>query len=108
MKARKNRPTRVELGEKQLTIQWAEGEPRQFSLADLRRSCPCAMCREARGDADVSEGGELSQLTGESATATSAASGMDFVGHYGIRIQWADGHNTGIYTFAALRELAAS
>ena len=30
--------------------------------------------------------------------------GAEFVGHYGIRLTWTDGHATGIYMFSALRE----
>ncbi len=31
--------------------------------------------------------------------------GWDIVGGYGIQPRWADGHKTGIYTFAYLRAL---
>jgi DUF971 family protein len=31
---------------------------------------------------------------------------MKTVGQYAYQVQWNDGHNTGIYTVAALRELA--
>ena len=44
-------------------------------------------------------------LSPEAAAATAEATGFDYVGRYGIRITWADGHDTGIYVFEALREL---
>ena len=105
----KRRPSKVELGETELAIQWMDGEHSRFSLADLRGSCPCAVCRQARGQSEREiqlPGGELPVLTGGAATATASASGFDYVGRYGIRIEWADGHNTGIYTFESLREQA--
>jgi DUF971 family protein len=42
-------------------------------------------------------------LSAEAAAATAVASGFDYIGRYGIRITWADGHDTGIYVFEALR-----
>ena len=81
-----------------------DGAESRIPLAELRRSCPCAMCQQARGQEEIGPADELSLLTGEAATATAEASGFDYVGRYGIRINWADGHNTGIYTFESLRE----
>ena len=106
---RRRRPSKVELGETELAIQWIDGELSHFSLADLRGSCPCAVCREARDQSEQElqlPGGELPVLTGGAATATASASAFTYVGRYGIRIEWADGHNTGIYTFESLREQA--
>ena len=61
------------------------------------------MCRDQRALDDVQEG-QLKLLDGEAATATAEARGFVNVGRYGLRITWADGHDTGIYTFEALRE----
>ena len=43
-------------------------------------------------------------LQGAASTATAVADGFVRVGRYGLRIVWADGHDTGIYTFDLLRE----
>lgn len=32
--------------------------------------------------------------------------GMSLVGNYAIKIDWSDGHDTGIYTWKKLREVA--
>ena len=32
---------------------------------------------------------------------------VEAVGHYAIRIEWSDGHNTGIYSFDHLRKICA-
>ena len=32
--------------------------------------------------------------------------GVEPVGRYGMRLRWGDGHDTGIYTYDYLRELA--
>ncbi len=65
----------------------------------LRRACPCATCR--------GEGG----YAGRFATDPELRPGEDeladisLVGAYGLNAVWADGHNTGIYTYATLHEL---
>jgi DUF971 family protein len=65
----------------------------------LRRACPCAACRGEPGFA----GRFASQpqlRPGEDELAD-----ISLVGAYGLNAVWADGHNTGIYTFTRLREL---
>ena len=100
---KRRRPSGIELAATELVIQWRDGVESRIPLAELRGSCPCAMCRQAREE-ETGPADELSVLTGEAATATAEARGFDYVGRYGIRINWADGHNTGIYTFESLRE----
>ena len=105
---RRRRPRAVELAHDHLLIQWLDGHESRLPLEDLRRECPCAVCREHRGvqPAQATAGdGELPMLSPEAAAATAEATGFDYVGRYGIRITWADGHDTGIYVFEALREL---
>ncbi|MXY84151.1 MAG: DUF971 domain-containing protein [Gemmatimonadetes bacterium] len=40
-------------------------------------------------------------------SATAEVRGVSYVGRYGIRIEWADGHDHGIYTFEFFRALDA-
>ena len=101
---KRTRPTAITLTGKHLEIAWSDGTSSQALLSELRRSCPCAMCREARRASEPSATGELPVLEGEAETATAEALRFEHVGRYGIRITWADGHDTGIYTFEALRE----
>ena len=103
---RRRRPRAVELTEEHLLIQWLDGHESRLPLEDLRRDCPCAVCREHRGAQPEPMGGEgeLPMLSAAAAAATAAATGFDYVGRYGVRITWADGHDTGNYVFEALRE----
>ncbi len=87
----------------ELVIGWSDGRARRYDLEALRRACPCAHCREVR---DADEGG-LTLLQPEAASATAAVRRVSYVGRYGIRIEWADGHDHGIYTFEFFRALAA-
>ena len=98
----KKKPRSVELlaDEGMLCMRWSDGTQSRYDLNGLRRSCPCALCREAREQSN-----ELSLLSGEAISATAEAQRVDFVGRYGLRILWGDGHDQGIYTFDFLRQL---
>lgn len=108
MERLKKRPKQIDIMPGVLCIQWQDGHQSHFDLEQLRRECPCATCCALRGEPGVeaalsAEPGELQLLDDAAVTATAAVSGFDYVGRYGLRINWADGHNYGIYTFAALR-----
>jgi DUF971 family protein len=90
----------VERAAGQLRVTWADGHESPFSLRWLRANCPCATCREERRAAQ-SERDELALHSGPLPSAE--VIGAELVGNYAVRFAWADGHATGIYTFAALR-----
>ena len=82
-----------------LRIEWDDGAVHRIPFAVLRRACPCAACHGELGSA------------GRFAVRPRLEPGEDeladisLVGAYGLNTVWADGHNTGIYTFDRLREL---
>ena len=105
---RKRRPASIDLGEEALAIRWQDGRESRYELQALRMQCPCAICRQKRGEPHGPQlvgGAELPIVTTAELTPTSEARGFDPVGRYGIRIHWADGHEDGIYTFEMLRRL---
>lgn len=94
-----------------LRLTWADGFTQELSNELLRTSCPCAECREARGDSSHAK--PLSPVKKSSLRVISATKDealnlrtIAAVGNYALRVEWADGHQTGIYTFDFLRELA--
>lgn len=101
---KKRRPSSIQLDRenKELIITWQDGYTGRYDLAELRRTCPCANCKEAREKA-ANAPASLNLLQDEAATATAQVNEIERVGRYGIRIKWADGHDYGIYTFQALR-----
>lgn len=105
------RPAAVELGDDELRIRWRDGRQSRYDLETLRRECPCASCRALRHEPGVQTPepglGELTLIDPVAETATARATGFERVGRYGIRIQWADGHSYGIYTFEDLLRRAA-
>lgn len=91
-----------------MTIDWADGHKSDYSVAFLRDNCPCAGCTGAEGGTP--------QRTNFQNEAKQAANpfkmyaptlkmlAVQEVGAYAVRIDWSDGHNTGIYSFRHLRK----
>ncbi|MEP6572243.1 MAG: DUF971 domain-containing protein [Gemmatimonadota bacterium] len=80
-----------------ILIEWEETGHVSFFLArPLRLACPCAGCvEEMTGRPLLVEG---------SVAADVRPLALSLVGAYGLKVQWSDGHSTGIYTFARLLE----
>ncbi|MEX0938578.1 MAG: DUF971 domain-containing protein [Pirellulales bacterium] len=88
-----------------LRITWSDGQIRQYSAHELRDACPCATCREKR-NAPPPPTSALPVLSAAEAQPVEIV-GMKPVGNYAYSIDFSDGHNTGIFTFAFLRELGS-
>lgn len=87
----------------ELAVVWDDGSESYFALEKLRRDCPCAMCK---GEKDIMGNvyrGPERTLTPRSFQVV----GHRRVGAYALQIDWADGHNDGIYSFETLRRFAA-
>ena len=87
-----------------LTIEWADGTTSYYTIAWLRRYSPSAEARQLREEM------KRNPLTVLPASATRhagpiEADGAEMVGNYGLRIRFNDGHSTGIYSWAYLREI---
>jgi DUF971 family protein len=88
----------------ELAIQWDDGEESFIALDRLRRACPCAGCQ---GETDIL--GNRYKNPGQPLTAKAfELVKIVSVGAYAIQPVWADGHNTGIYSFDYLRRIAAA
>ncbi len=99
-------------GSSGIAVRWADGSISELSSEILRRRCPCAACREKRGDDSHAK-----PLTGKKRSLMIVESNLQQelelqqiwgVGQYAIGLRWGDGHDSGIYTFEYLRELAGS
>lgn len=92
-------PTPVEIGDvtdERCFIVWSDGHHSTYSWVHLRVHCPCAVCA-----------GEWryrpSRLRPEDLPPNLRAVRVARVGAYALRFEWSDGHDTGLYTFAFLR-----
>ncbi len=79
-------------------IEWDQvGHETFISARALRLACPCAAC--------VEEMTGRPMLNPTSVPADVRPASLALVGAYGFRVQWSDGHATGIYTFERLRAM---
>jgi DUF971 family protein len=96
------RPLDIQTIGHELAIKWDDGGESFIALENLRRSCPCAGCK---GETDIM--GNLYKNPDRPLTAKSfELVKISSVGGYAIQPVWADGHNTGIYSFEYLRRVA--
>jgi DUF971 family protein len=85
--------------EQVLELTWPDGHTDRLDYRHLRGECPCAKCRD--------------EWTGErtldpaNIPADIRLEGLEGIGNYAVRLQWSDGHGSGIYTWEALANLAA-
>jgi DUF971 family protein len=81
-----------------LELEWADGHQTAYRAFDLRWLCPCAFCR---GEAGIPGWLDSSPtLTPEQLQLVD----VHLVGNYALAPTWGDGHHTGYYPFALLRE----
>ena len=103
-----------------LTVRWRDGAESVYPLDFLRAHCPCAACRERRrkaaeSPAKVAKVGKrpagplsLTVLPAGAGDGPLTARSAELVGNYALRLDWSDGHASGIYSFKLLRDLAAN
>ena len=90
---------------KGIKIDWKDGHHSEFGLQYLRDKCPCASCTGAHGTPPRPEGGGASNNPFQMYKPTLKMLGVEQVGNYAIRINWSDGHNSGIYSYEHFRRI---
>lgn len=93
-------PTAMRRDGDRLIIEWDDGYRGAVAWKTLREHCPCAACKEERDKPanpfHILKPTELVPL---------APVSMPRIGRYAYKIVWSDGHDTGIFTLAHLRQL---
>lgn len=100
------RPKHLDLDkDRGLTITWTDDRVSFYSIAYLRRMSPSADMRELRAEQDRNPlmvlPDSMANVDSENLRATDA----ELTGNYAIRIHFSDGHHTGIYSWAYLRQI---
>ena len=88
---------------KGLTVEWSDGQRDFFPIALLRRLSPSADAKALR---ERMASNPLTVLPRGATDGPLTALGAELVGRYAIRIRFSDGHDTGIYSWRYLREIA--
>ncbi len=81
-------------------IRWSDEHQSVYPYDYLRKKCPCAACRDH--PPEVKTEVDPLPIYGKGPIK---ATGADPIGNYAIQLHWNDGHSSGIYTFAFLREI---
>ncbi len=89
----------VVIGE-ELALAFSDGREIYLPLPMLRRACPCAACQ---GEPDAL--GRVARPHVEHGPGAFDLNRFESVGGYALRLFWADGHSTGIYSYDYLSKL---
>ncbi|MDI7189958.1 DUF971 domain-containing protein [Leptospira santarosai] len=90
-------PEKIDFDENCLKIAWKDGATSVFDLLDLRKRCPCVVCKGGHG-------GKVGTTTGSIQSIRLYS--VNKVGRYAINPIWSDNHQTGIYSYDSLRMFA--
>jgi DUF971 family protein len=97
------RPEDIQCIGQEVAIRWQDGSEDYLPMEKLRALSPSA---EQQGERDLLGktigGSMIRDYPGVTVT------GWAPVGGYGVQFSFSDGHRTGIYTFAYLKEIASS
>ena len=95
-----------------IEIEWSDGSTLQYKARRLRDACPCATCREKRGETSQDSDAEteprpsmvLPVLSAEEARPLTIVA-LRPVGNYAYNIAFSDGHRSGLFSLELLYEL---
>lgn len=88
----------IEESDSEISINWSDETESKYNAAELRKSCPCAGC--------VNEWTGEKMLKPENVAEDLSFSSIAIVGRYALNFHFSDGHDTGIYSFQYLQNLA--
>jgi ATP-binding protein involved in chromosome partitioning len=88
-------PQAIHRADDAVTVTWAEDHVGVYPARSLRLACPCAGCVEEMTGRPL--------LDPASVARDVVPLRIALVGAYAIRIDWNDGHSSGIYTYEYLR-----
>lgn len=83
---------------RRLEVGWHDGHETAYDFTALRWLCPCAFCRGEAGLPGWLDSAPI--LTDEQTRMVD----IQLVGSYAVAPTWGDGHHTGYYTYAMLRD----
>lgn len=90
-------PQRIHRDDREIVVTWTADHVSHYPARWLRLRCHCAACREELSGRPL--------LDPASVPADVRPLVVQLVGGYAIRIDWSDGHGTGIYTYEYLEHI---
>lgn len=100
-------PLKIDLKKNRgMAVLWADGRRSYYSIAYLRRMSPSAEAREQRKELERNPLAVIQPGRGRGVVeGPLEAESAEMVGNYAIRINFSDGHRTGLFSWAYLREI---
>ncbi len=86
-----------------LEVVWSDGSASRYPIAHLRRWSPSAEARAARTELETNPLAVLPQQSTPSEELE--AVGIERIGTYAVRIEFNDGHRTGLYSWEWLSRI---
>lgn len=96
------KPKKLSVEKENLIIKWNDDKISSIQLSYLRKECPCAGCK---GETILLRTYRPAQLPIYHPEMFKIKK-IETVGDYAIKIIWKDGHDTGIYSWEYLLQLA--
>ena len=90
--------------DKGLTVVWPDGSTSFYSIDYLRAKSPSADMQELRREMDRNPLTVLPTAMAQHQGPIKAL-GAEMVGNYALRIEFSDGHRTGLFSWSYLREI---
>lgn len=97
-------PTKLDIKkDRGLTIEWPDGATSYYSVAYLRKMSPSADMRELR--TEMARNPLTVLPSGKAHRSEITILDAELRGNYALAIRFSDGHGSGIYSWAYLREI---
>jgi DUF971 family protein len=90
---------------KGIKIDWKDGHRSEYGLVYLRDKCPCAQCTGAHGTPPREPQAPQANNPFQMFQPAIKMLAVEPVGNYAIRINWSDGHSSGIYSYDHFRAI---
>ena len=91
---------RVHKDDRLLELVWSDDDVSKIPFRAIRQDCRCAAC------VDEFTGRQI--LNRESVADEIVPEDVSLTGNYALKILWSDTHDSGLFTWNHLREIAAS
>lgn len=88
-----------------IRIDWKDGHKSSYDVVYLRDWCPCASCTGSHGTTPREKVSDGPVNPFQMFQARIRMANVESVGNYAVRIEWNDGHKTGIYSWSHLRSI---
>ncbi len=105
-KAMSNQPTAISRApDGAIVIHWDDQAETIWTAGQLRRVCPCATCREKKKtESKPATKPTMLPVISAAEAMPIRVDAMRPMGNYAYNISFSDGHNSGLFTLAMLRD----